>query len=485
MGNRGQITVFTAGVMAVLMLVIPPVIRGIDIMGAREMAYEMVRTAESNIKAGYNRYIFDEYHILLIDKECGGRGEAMLLEMFEDNLRANASDAFDISNIQLSGYTRIMDDDLAPFIDQVEECAGYEAAMLIVDNIKKQMTETGPEDSDYEDMDLAYLLSEEGEEPLGEDDDFELTDGLSTANSKSDDDMEERKEVKDPRKEVGTWAKIGIANLIKPDGVVYSDEAPDVKELPSYGHFGIAQLYTIDADFDDYLSLRSESRQIEGLGEGLKEYASGLVYVSQNSGNALRPLEGHVFNMEQEYILGGFNTDKENFNYAVNQILAIRFAANFGYIITDTDKEAEAEEAATAILFEVPYLIDIGKYLILAAWAYAESVCDAYRLVRKARVTFVKNSSTWTTDLESLGNFQTMENAESDDTGLTYDDYMMLLMALNINKVYYRMLDLMQLNAVKAGYHGFSMKNAITEFAINVTVSYGNADFYIREEAGY
>ena len=41
------------------------------------------RLSMSDIKACYNSYIFEHYHILLFDKTAGGKGEAYLEEWLE------------------------------------------------------------------------------------------------------------------------------------------------------------------------------------------------------------------------------------------------------------------------------------------------------------------------------------------------------------------------------------------------------------------
>ena len=121
---------------------------------------------------------------------------------------------------------------------------------------------------------------------------------------------------------------------------------------------------------------------------------------------------------------------------------------------------------------------------------YIESIADVYRLLRNHKVPFVKSSETWVTDFHSLSNLESLEGEASDDeTGLDYKEYLMILIALQGNDMYYRMLDLMQMNVTQPELEGgdttFRMKNAITAFGVNADIGYGSKEFNIHEETGY
>ena len=76
-----------------------------------------------------------------------------------------------------------------------------------------------------------------------------------------------------------------------------------------------------------------------------------------------------------------------------------------------------------------------------------------------------------------------------EETGLDYNDYLTILMAITGDDLYYRMLDVMQMNATQEGTEGsetsFRMTNAITAFGVNASINYKGKEFNIYEEAGY
>lgn len=66
MNNKGQITVFLCLIISSMLLLGLTFVKIADRYSARQKAVMDGRIALSNIKTEYNRYIFDNYHILLV-----------------------------------------------------------------------------------------------------------------------------------------------------------------------------------------------------------------------------------------------------------------------------------------------------------------------------------------------------------------------------------------------------------------------------------
>ena len=79
---------------------------------------------------------------------------------------------------------------------------------------------------------------------------------------------------------------------------------------------------------------------------------------------------------EVEYLLEGKTSDQENLEAVLNKMLLIRMGLNFVYLQTDTAKQAEAGAMALALATAValPMLEPVVKQVLLAAWAFGESV---------------------------------------------------------------------------------------------------------------
>ena len=131
---------------------------------------------------------------------------------------------------------------------------------------------------------------------------------------------------------------------------------------------------------------------------------------------------------EQEYLLCGYPSDRENLEQTCKWILSVRMAANYTYLLTDTTKQAEAEALSLTLcsLLTVPGIAEVVKHAILLAWAYGESVVDVRVLLKGKKVPAIKNSATWQLQLANLVKLGTAEESVSEiDTqdGLDYQSY--------------------------------------------------------------
>ena len=189
-------------------------------------------------------------------------------------------------------------------------------------------------------------------------------------------------------------------------------------------------------------------------------------YVNAPTGDEDNP---HVLKYEVEYILCGHEDDKSNLAEVAKKLVRIREVANFLYIQTDEAKKGQAELAATAIcmLLLMPELIEAVKEIILAGWAYAESICDVRTLLRGGKVPLLKTATSWKTSLFDIVN-PTGSGVLRTNEGLDYGTYLRVLLFMeNEADKTGRAMDIMELN-VKAtqGYGNFGMDNCLFGFGM-------------------
>ena len=160
----------------------------------------------------------------------------------------------------------------------------------------------------------------------------------------------------------------------------------------------------------------------------------------------------HTLQYEQEYLLGGYASDKENLEKVCEQILSVRMVANYAYLLTDTIKQTEAEAMALTLcsLMTVPGITEIVKHAILFAWAYGESIVDVRVLLKGKRVAAIKSADTWQLQLANLASLGTDEE-EVDECdvagGLTYQSYLRALLIMErTDNLSMRSLDLIESN---------------------------------------
>ena len=134
------------------------------------------------------------------------------------------------------------------------------------------------------------------------------------------------------------------------------------------------------------------------------------------------------------------------------QILKIRMAANYVYLLSDTVKQAEAEAMALSLcsLLTAPGITVVVKHAILLAWAYGESIVDVRVLLKGNKVPVVKTAETWQLQLANLVKLGTDEEVMGEldtTTGLGYQDYLKGLLFLKDEKTLsMRSLDLIESN---------------------------------------
>ena len=484
MRNKGYVTVFVSLMLVVMIILVTATMYITDMSSAETKALTATNSAMSSELANYNRLIFDRYHILLLDKTYSGMGEGAIEQGIEESLSIDLGEDYEIEQVELSGTLGILDDGCAEFKRQIKDNFKYEVMEYSIDKIlEKTDGQDEPVDGEtVEEIDNKVSSEEKA-----------ITEAEA---EKEEDATGEKKEdifadpVVDPRDTLKVYVDAGIAKIILPDVSVLSGNIVREEDIPSAGR-PKNKVEAIQTDFKDLDRMEVDSTKGNGWGDSLLTNAEAIMYASQNfSCLTDQKYDDTYLNLEMEYIVGGEDNDGANYSKVVDEILLIRFGCNLAHILTDTTKIQKCDKLALALTVEFPPAQPFVKYLLAGCWAYIESVADVYRMLRGHKIPFMKDSTTWTTDFESLANLESLVSEPSDDeNGLGYKEYLMILMSLQGDKIYYRMLDLMQLNVtqpdIEGGDPNFRMSNAITAFGINSDVGYKSKVFNIHEEIGY
>lgn len=499
MKDRGYITVFLTLMLSGIVMLFVALYTLADMRNAKGRAAAALRSAMSGVRAEYDRYIFDHYHVLLLDSNMDGEGTGKLEELIRERMQANLGDDYNVKDVVLYGTTGLMDDRLAEFTEQMKDASLYMAADHGVDYLKEKVNggESPISSDSFREGDEASQdgLIDGDREPEEED----VEEGKEEDKEKEEKEKEEAplsqlEEVeknselkkKDPRKKTRAIGMLSPATLLLPEGTELSEETLVPEELPSYGRTGI-QAITMDLQFKSYDRLKRDTFQAEGWLDGLASAGAGLIYAGECF-NCLTDevQEDTVMKLEMEYLIAGGKTDLESFSGTINRILAIRLGCNLAYILTDAKKMALCMEIATAVCWIFPPAAPVVKYLIAGAWSYLEGVADTYRLTHGKKTPYLKTAATWITDIEGLANLEDALTGDDVENGLDYKDYLLILLAANMDTANYRMLDLMQCNANQdAGEHKLSMRDAVTAIGVSVDVEYQGSTFTLEEEIGY
>lgn len=196
------------------------------------------------------------------------------------------------------------------------------------------------------------------------------------------------------------------------------------------------------------------------------EKALFLVYLSKHFDCYTSPKsQNSELDYQLEYLLNGDCRDDENLLQTIRQILHIRTGLNLAYLYTDAGKRSEAKTLAYAATgaIPVPFLVEFTQLTILSSWAYAESILDIRALLKDKKIPVFKSKSTWTLELENLLTFDSKATAIQSETGLTYSQYLLLLLYRNLDtNIIFRTMDLIQMDIRKNNDSGFLLTECIT-----------------------
>ena len=170
-------------------------------------------------------------------------------------------------------------------------------------------------------------------------------------------------------------------------------------------------------------------------GGSLEVSSENGINTSSESGTSTSTEQGGERNLkyEVEYILSGKESDAKNLESVLTRILFIRLGINFLYLQTAGDKKAQVSQMALTLTSAIglPVLAPIVEQALLFAWAFGESIMDLRTLTAGKRVPVLKNSSNWQLSLTSLANLGTPDDVgegEGVEDGLSYGDYLRLLL---------------------------------------------------------
>lgn len=175
-------------------------------------------------------------------------------------------------------------------------------------------------------------------------------------------------------------------------------------------------------------------------------------YLMEHFTTALNSDSRNALEYEIEYLLGGKESDAQNLEIVVKKILAVRFALNYAYLLTDEVRMMEAETMALGLcsLLTVPAITKVVKHALLLAWAYGESIVDMRILIAGKKVPVVKNTENWNLQLSQLIHVQEDQASYDRDEageGITYQDYLKGFLILEKKeRLCIRALDLIEIN---------------------------------------
>lgn len=408
-------------------------------------------SAAESLFANYEKTLWDEYHLLGVTNTASRNG--YVKNLIEDSLYSsgeNRGSLFQstVQSAEISKINYLTDQKGRVFEAAVSSYMGNNVGFELYDYIKDLSEEiTGLENSD---VDVEGKINSAGK-LLG-------IDGKIAPKPKA---MNSSKESvirqTNPVAEVSKVRASGILSLVLRSGTKISGKKIDTSN-----------------------SLLRRTIQ-QGDGEDIeKSWYQGLVtlaYMKKYLSSFQEPVGERALEYEQEYVIAGKQSDEANLKSVVLRILAIREVSNFLFAMKDKTMVAEATSVATAISIATwqPWMKDVVKYGILAAWAFAESILDLRALLDGDKVALFKNTTQWTSRLSKLPKLLSgYAKAKNCENGIDYETYLLVFTFLeSTRKRAYRAMDVMEatVRAVE-NRDDFCMNNVMLEAELEVAYRY-------------
>lgn len=369
--------------------------------------------------------MWEQYGILGIDKAHGtsDEGDGLLRERILDFANMQCDGEVDYYNLQpveanINDYMLLTDNDGGAFI--------HEAAVYYRDNIGSELVSLVGGISNQIDSYEALDGSNNADKLISDG-----SNALKNPDSVSKDNSYEEVEIKEPNlspEQIEKGEKVlDDVSAFKSKGVL-EQVIPNDKEIS-------------DKSFDLENSVSNRSLQQGNSRNSSKATAVDKVVFSiylrdkfQHFGKDLGH-SGQAY--ELEYIISGNNNDTDNLKGVVGRLLAIRTAADFLTLCGDKAREAEALELAVALagITVNPVIIEGVKYALMAAWSYLEAVLDVRLLLDGGKVSPIKTSAEWTSDLYNLGSCMDANyTAKDSGSGMNYEDYLLAFLVIESSK---------------------------------------------------
>lgn len=512
MNNKGRIVVFMSMITGVFLVLIVVVLQVVVQSNAKSKTVIAGRLSISDIKACYNSYIFEHYHILLFDTKAGG-GEAGIEEQLTGYFSGKLGEGFTDVEAAITDMDMLSDDSYAAFDEQIRDYAVYGLAEdgiaairektggqdgTLPADLKEDMEEAQNEQAAGEQAETEWKTgsgtpdTEHGAQALGgqatehgtQASDRQDT-GSGTQASNGQEMLDKMKDADDPRDYTKRLSSSAILNLVLPGDKKVSDAQAEFVDVPS-SRLGslLTDFKEVDRRFDDMTGMMNGLLVLGSWQDALTDTGTQALYAAEVFNSYLETKnDSAVLMYEQEYLIAGKRSDYENLRSVAHRIIGIRFPINYVSLCGQADKMSKLTTLATSIAAAAPYLIPAVKYLLAGCWAYIEAIADTRVLFDGKKAAFAKTSENWITDIDHISESLSQET-EDVEGGLDYQAYLTILELIHMEQTKLRMLDLMQINAMQENAE-FRIRNAAVGLEADFSCSYDGWTYYFHQKGNY
>lgn len=470
----GQVTVFLSLLLMSFFLILSVCLEGIYLRVESANFLEEQNALGESALANYHKELLQQFHVFAIDGRYVSKMPTNLKQRWTHNTgNGNA-------NISIEKQVMLTEETGDCLRHQIREYMKYREMASALEKVKQAFKGVSS-DEDLRQMEGKFSkASQEAKDAQGEYEKKQVEEvkkNKQEQGSKKEEQKVSPQAKEDPRKGLKELLSKDLLDLVMPDGSKISNsEVPIV-----YGK--LQKMKTPKVDFfqpDSIKPLFEESKKSNALSSLNKEGMSAL-YAKEVFSCATKAKEKKGICYEFEYLISGQSNDRKNLKQVVQTLLGIRFALNYSYLLSSAKRQEEAYTLAVGvagIASSIPGIVEGIKILLLAAWAYGESIIDLRSLLSGNRVALRKTEDTWQLRLSNLGSLRASKKPAKE--GIYYEDYLTLLLLFQgtSNKKYRRMMDLMEAR-MKESQKDFKLSSCVFSYELGIrqkipALFYGN-----------
>lgn len=484
--GNGSITLFLALILTLILSFLFSLLEAARVQCIAAIAQRDLLLSLESVFGEYDASLWQNYRVLFLDgSDDAGQLDMALLEghMLEESYLEQKGVSFyqtALKNLEITGYALATDYAGAAFEEQACKAIQEQLAAGAVDALQEKLGkgEEMAEESDSLETqwDLAKNAVKEAEESETE------AEGAETGMGGTEDEMEDAKSS-----EGASSDSPAMAGQELPENPMDAVDLLKKSPILALAVENPSQISGKGISLED--NLRSRTKETGNMEKSRESSIQKLWflqylnhYFSCQAGPGKGGSESHALDYELEYCIGGKETDRENLEQTVKELLLIREVGNFATIMQDSGKQALALEIATAAVgfTGIAPLIQAVKIGILLAWSYIESILDVRNLLAGGTVSLVKDVTEWKSDI-SLGEKSLEEKTKKaeEKEGLSYREYLQILLLLVKEDVLvYRAMDVVEHNMrMEPGKENFRMDNMI--YAVQAEALYGASPLFL------
>lgn len=479
----GYLTVYMTLTLAVLLSLCLTMIEGARRSAMRMQAEVITDTAMRSVLAEYNRELMRQYNIFAVDSSYGtpdsGMGQASL--HFKDYMEKNYDPDVPMPWLDYRDYIGAYPESAT--VDAVSYLTDDQGAVFrtcAIEAIKDDLGLTLAQEV------VAWATSSEITAADGMDIQGELNSQSSAVSVAAAGERNRRQSERDAQeKEYEEACKAAEEAGEEPPQAPELTSLPEQYSSPVSGIAGSVNSGILGYVIDDPEKLSRRQLDLSGtvsgrmnagdVSTGTLEYAvsdDGLIdealdkalfgeYLMRYMGRYGDADESDAMLYQIEYLIAGKENDTENLNGVALRLLGIRAGMDLIFLETDASKRSDAEllaEGICAVCF-IEEMAPVLTHVILLAWALAEGRYDTKVLLSGGKIPFMKDHSTWHSDMLSALSGMDPGAFTGTDTGLSYKDYLRIFMFLtDTEKLTLRAMDIIEADIrLSGGNENFRM----------------------------